>query len=223
MRTALVAVLSIPAFVAACGGGGGGNSGPNDARQTRDAEDLTCLAAEGYGNATLTNQGAAQVPPEDGMPSEFMYMFGDLNADAMFDAFYMELAAGYGAFTDTPIAPGTYELSGEESDYATCGVCAEIDADINDEGEISQIYFANGGSITINSITPNLSGTITNATFVHSNFDPDDGTTTPHQSGCQTTLTSASFDVMVETIEEDMLRGRIRIPLKKHHASRKLR
>jgi hypothetical protein len=118
------------------------------------------------------------------------------------DGIAVQLYAGYGAFamSDTnpmgQIMPGTYELTGEELDFATCGVCVRIVTNTTSSG-YEDDYFATGGTVTVteagNVVGGTLSGTLTNVQFHHVTIDPQTGATTQAPDTCTTGVTNATF------------------------------
>lgn len=150
-----------------------------------DAPAVACTAAATYGDEALLNPVAQQVN------AGLIVFEGELNADALPDLFALQLYDGFGVFTDG-IAPGTYEITGDEAQFATCGLCALL---ITDGGEADS-YLATSGSVTITSISPNLTGTVTNLTYTHVDIDDND-TSTPSASGCQSDIAALSFDAVV--------------------------
>jgi hypothetical protein len=167
-----------------------------DAAAGPDAAASVCLADASYGAATLSNQ----IAQSDAGTSQLLYG-GFLNADATPDAVQIELYAGFGAFTSAPIQPGTYPLTGAELNYATCGVCVRLLTDISMGSASDAGYLATGGTLTITSVTPNITGTLSNLTFQHVNIAPSPSfMSTPHPDLCTSAITSAAFDVVVTII-----------------------
>ena len=116
-----------------------------------------------------------------------------LNSDATPDIVRLELFAANTPFP-ADITTGTYQLTGAQLNYATCGVCVLIDANFDFNTENSQfVYMATGGSVTINNVTGSISGTLNNVTFqkvtIGSNY-----VSTPVGDGCVTSITSLPFN-----------------------------
>jgi hypothetical protein len=150
-----------------------------------DAPAAVCTAAATYGDEALANPVAQQ-------PNAGLIVFeGELNADELPDLFALQLYDGFGVFTDG-IVPGTYEITGDEAQFATCGLCALL---ITDGGE-ADAYLATSGSVTITSVSPNLTGTVTNLTYTHVDIDEND-TSTPNASGCESDIAALAFDAVV--------------------------
>jgi hypothetical protein len=99
------------------------------------------------------------------------------------------------------VTTGTFSIAGDDTNYATCGVCGLIIADLPASGNIEltdpqRIYLAQSGTITITSLSPNLTGTIDNLSLSHVTVD---GTTAESTvvGDCTSTIGSLSFDAPV--------------------------
>jgi hypothetical protein len=199
-------VLTGVLMVAACGGGGDDNTadrmiittGPDAGEGPGDPDagggPVTCTATESYGAATIGNQSAVynMTPNPD-----LLAGFGTLNDDTTPDVFQVELYKGFGPFMTGEIVPGTYQLTGAELDYATCGVCVRILSDLNTaNGEYVDDYFQTGGTVTITSVSPNLTLTVSNITLEHVTINPQTFESTPVGDGCESAITSGSFDAV---------------------------
>lgn len=103
----------------------------------------------------------------------------------------IELYNGFGVF-GAGITTGTYTLTGDELDYATCGVCVRLYTEADpDDG-----YLATGGTVTVTALSPNLVVDLSDLTFEHVTIDPTTFASTPHADSCTSTMTSAPFDVL---------------------------
>ncbi len=210
----LVSVVSFGVFAAAaCSSSGNGqDAGPgdssgNDAKKGVDtgsdvAADVgvTCNASSTY-SGTLTNEMAGYTPTPadagaDAGPQDFYQLEGALNADP--DLFDVEIYDGYGVFTNG-ITAGTYTLSGDELNYATCGLCVLIQANATQSS--ADPYMATGGTITITSISPTgtLAGSGSSLTFTHVTIDQNSSQSTPVGDGCNSSIATVSFSSMVTT------------------------
>lgn len=207
----LSVVFVVFANVAACSSGGGspqdagGDVTPTDSGKkpldasNGDASDAaTCTAASTYGT-TVTDQTAVFTPTPadagaDAGPEDFYVYDGSLNTDI--DFIDLELYDGYGVFSGG-IAPGTYNLSGAELQYADCGLCALILTDGSAPDSTTDAYMATGGSITITTVTPTLAGTLTNVTFTHVSIDSNSGQSSPVADGCKSSIPSLAFSATV--------------------------
>jgi hypothetical protein len=112
-----------------------------------------------------------------------------LDAGPPKDSFFLKLVAGKGVFAGG-LAPGTYTISGADSDFTTCGLCTNIIADIVAMAGPTKFYYANAGTITLTSVQP-PAGTLTDLSFVETTVG---GAVIP--SGCTTTMTAMSFSAM---------------------------
>jgi len=107
----------------------------------------------------------------------------------------LELFTGYGAFA-SGFAPGTYTLAGEELNYATCGLCVLLRADVDPQaGSVRQRWLATGGTVTFTSVTGRLTGRLENVTFTDVTINPTTHESTPLDT-CPVEITSASFDAV---------------------------
>jgi hypothetical protein len=120
---------------------------------------------------------------------------GALNADAAPDYLDIELYNGVGVFASGGVVPGTYQLTGAELDYATCGACVLLFGNVDTTGgTITQYYMAQGGTLKLTATTgANLTGTLTNMTFASVTIDPDTFESTPDGNACTSSITSAAF------------------------------
>lgn len=193
MRRTFASLLLSTSALAACGDDGG--SGVRvDARPVGMDAPVECQAEAAYGMPTLADSFAGR--DVETMP-EVVYYNGSMNTD--YDDLTIELYKGFGAFTKTEIEPGTIQLTGDEADYYTCGACVLIYANWNrDTEEAAMIYLAIGGTLTISQVTPNIQGTLLNASFVHVDID-EEGASTPSPDACASSIEQVAFDAVVET------------------------
>ena len=173
MTRAAIAALAL----AACGDDGGAA-----------APDATaCAAAPSYD--AFVSATAASESPTGGPTPDLIELEAELAGG---DVAVIQLYKGFGAFAAGEIAPGTYPIAGDETQYATCGVCVLVvpleDADAP--------YLAQAGAVTITSITPNLAGSVADVALVHVELD-DEQVSTPAEDGCATAITAATFDAVV--------------------------
>jgi len=117
-----------------------------------------------------------------------------LNSASKPDVLWIELYSGYGVFQNG-IKPGTYELSGAELAYDSCGLCVTITADYDmGSGAWQQDYMATGGTVTITEVTPRFIGTLSNVTFTNANIDYQGGGTTELLDDCASSMNAATYD-----------------------------
>jgi hypothetical protein len=194
MRSRFLGTLLL-ASVAACGGGGGSDpdAGPDSGPPPDAEEPHVCLTVADFGAPTLVDQVAPGVG-DPTSPDAISYQ-GDLDAAEFPDVFQLELLMGYGVFTKG-VTTGTFEILDDELNYGTCGLCPRIFADNGSDAR--QQYYATGGTITVTSINPNLTGTVTDLDLVEVTISTDGTyTSTPVTDGCATRIVSAAFDVAV--------------------------
>lgn len=100
------------------------------------------------------------------------------------------------------LTPGTFTLQGDELDYSVCGVCVMLVGDHTGDRkeEVGNAYMATGGTVTIDSVIPTFSATLSNLTFQHVFFTEPDMYHIPNESGCTTTVDSLSFSVDIQAL-----------------------
>jgi hypothetical protein len=161
---------------------------------------VVCNATASYGTVNLgtmqveTNYAAgvlgSNAPHEQDMD-------GALNADT--DLIHLWVYDGFGSFgtgSADKIKTGTYPLTGNETSFATCGICLFIDTDFVSGGMPKDTYFATGGSLNLTSVGSNgsgtFAGTLSNVTLAHVTINQTDGTTTA-VGDCNSAITSLAF------------------------------
>src|SRR5262249_5778526 len=97
-----------------------------------------------------------------------------------------------------------YQLTGDDLQYAQCGICVLVNTDLHMQGSgIAETddYMATSGSVTLTSVGTNgsgtLSGSISNVQFTHVTIGSD-GTSTPVGDSCNTTIANASFSATLQ-------------------------
>jgi hypothetical protein len=121
------------------------------------------------------------------------------------DIVIVEFYTGYEPFgteaAPTAVVPGTYQLSGAQLDYATCGVCVRLATNATTTATEDD-YMATGGSVTVAAVGDAIGETLTlsfsNVTFQHVTIAPMGGQTTPVGDGCTAGIGSASMSGMVQ-------------------------
>ncbi|MGC4116555.1 MAG: PPC domain-containing protein [Myxococcales bacterium] len=149
-----------------------------------------CLASATYG--TVSIQDEAFLGEQDPDPSQFQSVMGPLPAsDGTADFLRVELYAGAGVFSGG-FAPGTYQLTGDETNYATCGLCVRILADVDDStGDVGAFYMATGGTVELTAVgAAGFTAKLTNVTFVHVDIDSQYNST-PNPDGCASSMAHA--------------------------------
>ena len=132
-------------------GGGGGGGGGADAgggvvtcSTVADFADLGVIDGQIFGNAA----------------DDYLSIDSTLDATAPVDLFVVELFGGFAPFADG-IVPGTYEITGDQTDYNTCGACAVVYADLDEAAGPGMIYTAQSGTIVVTSVEGNFTGSFT--------------------------------------------------------------
>ena len=149
-----------------------------------------------FGTPTPTDPYAAHYPPDKDGYEETLYA-AFINADTPPDGIYIDLFNKLEPFPNS-IMPTTVQLTADQADYSTCGACVEVDTDIDDDGNATHVYLADGGTLNLTSTSGTITGTISNATFRHVDIDSESYETTPNADGCQTTIERLTFTQMVE-------------------------
>lgn len=121
--------------------------------------------------------------------------FGELESGGNVDELRLQLTTNYGPFGDT-LTTGTFELTGDELNYGTCGVCVLLFED--SEGSTSRgTYFATGGTVKVTQLEPRLVATITNLTLEHVTIDSNTYESTPVGDSCTTKFSKVEIDTPV--------------------------
>lgn len=117
------------------------------------------------------------------------------------DLLELGLYSGYGVFSKGMVVSGTYVISGDETNYATCGACLMLFGNTTggpSEGlEVEAYYMAVEGSLQLDSIDARLIGRLDAAQFAEVTLDLDTLESTLVSGGCTTSLGSLSFDVAI--------------------------
>jgi hypothetical protein len=141
-------------------------------------------------------------PPKGNPDARVLRLRGTAANGEKPDLIEIELWDGLGAFEGGAVAPGTYEITGDEAQVVTCGVCLYIYSDATVvEGEIvdsAKDYIATGGSITVDTITGNFTGTLDSVSFTEIDWTSELGE--PLEDGCTTAIPAADFDAAI-TVE----------------------
>jgi hypothetical protein len=167
------ALLVLSIVLAACGGSpdstGGGGACP--AMDATDAGDLTALAAQ-----------RCNVPGS--MGTRNWYRLSAMLPGGV-DVVQVELWPDRGAFRGGPVQPGTYQLSGADLDYATCGVCLRALADRGLPTE--REYFAIAGTVEVTAVGSTADAPFV-ATVLDASFAEVDSDHSEIESGCSVDL-----------------------------------
>ncbi len=212
----LLAIGSLAAcLLAACGGDDDGDDSTDvpgfDAAVDNfpDAAEVVCTdfaaldlgALEPIPGAEAVDQPNPS-PPKGDPDARVVRLRGTAANGELPDLIEIELWDGLGAFEGGAVEPGTSEISGDEAQVVTCGVCLYIYSDATVvEGEIvdsAKDYIATGGSITVDTVTGNFTGSLDGITFTEIDWTSEMGA--PLEGGCTTAIPSADFDAAI-TVE----------------------
>lgn len=193
MRTTTTFALILATSLAACGGDDGGTVTPIDARRIDatggdiDAPAAGCqISNPNFGNLTTTMATFRRRPQNSMTPNPNVYYVGWgalLEMGTPSDALIIELWPGFGGIPAGELAPGTYQLTGNNGSLADCGACVYMMSNYDTgSGMGDQDYMPVAGTLTINTINPTVPGTIdltlTGVMMQHVDIAMD-GTTTP--------------------------------------------
>ena len=104
------------------------------------------------------------------------------------DIVQLELWDGQGVFAGTTVKTGTYQITGAELSYATCGVCLRA---AGDKGTASaKTYFATAGTVEVTSV--GAAGTALTAKITNATFAEVDAMNAKVTNGCTTALAGVS-------------------------------
>lgn len=212
-RPAPLRSLVAAALTAALFGCGGDDDGTSDegtvadaAFDPADAEAVVCADFAALDLGALGDiPGATAVQrdnpdPEAGPDDKVLDLTGTAANGQQPDIISIELWDGLGAFEGGAAETGTFTIAGDDAKVITCGVCVIIHADSTlVDGTLvdsRKDYIATGGSVTIDSLTGNLTGSVADLTFTEIDWTDELGA--PLEGGCQTAVPSASFDVAIE-------------------------
>lgn len=213
----LLFVMSLAASLALAGAGGCGGDDDGDQVTPTDAGDdspdaalpvCTDFAALDLGAldpipGAEATQRANPEPPEGNPDAKTLELIGTAANGEKPDIISIELWDGYGAFEGGDITVGEWTIEGDETAVLSCGICIYIFADSTlADGTLvdsEKDYIATGGTITVDSITTNFTGSVADLTFTEIDVNSDMGT--PLADGCTTAVPTASFDVAI-TLEE---------------------
>lgn len=145
-----------------------------------DTDPLACPEAPGGDAGELTAMAAQRCNVPGSMGSQNWYrLVAQLPGSD--DIVQLELWPNRGTFAGQAIGPGTYEITGDDLDFATCGICLRAMADKG--GALQREMFAIGGTVTIEDVSAvadaPFSATIENAAFAEV-----DGDKVPVDGGC---------------------------------------
>jgi hypothetical protein len=216
-RRILTAAVAMPAAVfgplLACGGNSSPKSpdahitvykdAPNNQQMDAPGQPV-CTATASYATPTFGSPQAVDYPATGSgsamSPHELDYS-ASLNTDASPDIFVLQLYAGYGAFGSGDIRPGTYQITGADAAYSTCGICPFIVTDLHMTGSgaqaITDFYAATGGTVTLTTVAgSNFSGSVSNLAFAHVAIGSSGPSDTP-VGDCNSAITSGTLSAAI--------------------------
>ena len=144
-----------------------------------------CNVSSSYGTVTPVSQSASG--------SSYYGTNGRFVLNSNNDYVDIELYPGEGVFAGGSVRTGTFSLIGAELQYSTCGACVRLF-----DGRSAKQFLATGGTLTLTSVSGNLTGTLTNVTFVEVTMDGS-WVSTPVPGGCTSSITSMSFNTPIVT------------------------
>lgn len=170
--------------------GGGGEA--VDAGGADGAAVGDCPASLDYGAVTLSAQSATGEGAANARAN--LDAIGDIDGVGQKDQLNVLMYSETGAFGEI-LPTGTFELTGIETDFATCGLCVMLYAGVG--VTIDDVYMPVGGTITITRYDPTFQAQLSGVTMRHVDIDPTTFATAPHADGCTSEIESATFDVAI--------------------------
>jgi hypothetical protein len=215
MRRSLLLLFAAALVAPGCGGDDDGSStdtggDPDAAWDFPDsAQQVACTDFAALDLGTLEPIPGAEavqkdnpMPPEGNADAKTLQLLGTAANGTKPDLIAIELWDGYGAFMDGDATTGTFTIQGMDTAVATCGVCIYIYSDATvAEGVIvdsEKDYIATGGTLMVDSISGNFTGSASDLTFTEIDQTDENGAALP--GGCTTAVGSATFDVAI-TVE----------------------
>src|SRR5437867_2602399 len=143
-----------------------GTDAGSNARSDAGPAPTDCVVPATYATIPGGGQSATERSIPGSTGSHYLTFDVALDVAAPHDSFVLQLWDGYGAFSGGSYHAGTYTIAGAEADAVTCGVCAYLYGDVDAAGKPTQEYFAQGGTVTVTSVSGTMSGSVSNLTFV---------------------------------------------------------
>ncbi|GEM_PF-2196969 len=157
-----------------------------------DASTSSCAAPASFALPTLTDLMAAG----EGTVTERL----NLEASAQLgggDQLSLLFYSDNGVF-GASLQPGTYAIAGDELNFATCGLCIFLDANLAPPAPPEMVYFATGGSVEITEIGANFRAVLRDLSFEQVTIDQGAPYATHAvPGGCRTHIGEARFDVPI--------------------------
>jgi hypothetical protein len=209
MRFQLLPVFLSSLALVACGGSDDGDSvdplTPIDAgtpvNVDGSTEAICSVSTPTFGDKGALAGGATfSVDPANALRYSIVAN-SPLEAALPTDGLIVEFYTGYTPFgtsaAPTAVVPGTYQLTDEQLNYASCGVCVRLVTNSAEDGSSEDDYMATGGTVTVSAVGDAVGETLTfalsNLTFEHVTIDGMTYNSTPAGDGCTTTISGATF------------------------------
>lgn len=224
------------ALLAACGGSKKATPDaklvltPDAPAVTVDAPPACEISMPDFGDKGAATMGGSVYDPgmaSMGMPAApYVGMFAPLTATATPDALFVDFYSGYAPFgtaaAPTPLVTGTYQISGDQLNFATCGVCVTAAAKVVQGGGNSGDFMATGGTVEVTAAANSVGGTltlkVTNLTFEQVTIDKDTLESTPVGNNCKTKVGNLTYTGVMEaqTAKPGAPNQRVRVKLTKN-------
>jgi hypothetical protein len=190
MKQAFVLAFVLVGCAAPASDTGGDDGVTPDASTTPDGTpSVTCpLAATVADAGSLSALKSQRCNVPGSMGTKKWYRLSATLPGAPMDVVPLELWDGQGGFAGGTVRTGTFQITGAELAYSTCGVCLRAAGDKGTAAE--KTYFATGGTVEVTSVGAagtTLSAKITNATFAEVN-----AMNVKVTNGCTTALAGAT-------------------------------
>ncbi len=158
-----------------------------------DGSAASCLAPVSVGAlGELAGAEAVRSNQSGSMGTRKVWRVGAfVDAEAPHDQILVELWDDLGPFAGGAVTTGTFEIAGDDTLVATCGVCVYLYGDVIDATP-SQSYLAQSGTVMIDQLLPELIGSVDGLAFRE--IDGDDQVV---EDGCASSIDSASFSATV--------------------------
>lgn len=223
MKLSSIATVLGLSLAAACSGGSSTKAAV-DAKVTVDAPTQADAPAAGcpvstadFGDKGALTMGFAEYSAgmaDMGNPAApNIFSQGVLaGTQAKFDALSVQLLSDYEPFGTTmapkpPIA-GTYQLTGAQTQFATCGVCVQVVGDITQSSNSN--FMATGGTLKVTevgtAVGQKFTFELTNATFQEVTINDNTFESTP-KGTCTTKISRATFTATMEAQQDNLLKG----------------
>ncbi|HPH66905.1 MAG TPA: hypothetical protein PLF40_14220 [Kofleriaceae bacterium] len=176
---------------------------------TIDAPPACEISSPDFGDkGAVTMGGSVYNPgmPANGLPAApYVGMFAPLTATATPDAIFVDFYSGYAPFgtetAPTPLVTGTYQISGDQLNFATCGVCVTAAAKLTQNSNAGD-FMATGGTVDVtmagNAVGGTLTLKLTNVTFEQVTIDEATLESTPVGNNCKTKVGNMTYTGVME-------------------------